>query len=214
MSLWVHPEITRADQLEGKVMGVTRLGSATHFLTLMALEKLGLKNKVKIQAFGGGTEADSAFRAGIVSARVGSIRPGPKAVMMLDLAKTDIPFSMDLIAVKREFLKSSPKIIDAILRGYIEGVVAMRTNKSKASEVIGKYMRLRPEVVGEQTMNENYAYAYNSIDVEPRVEPAVINTVLNWSGKSSAKPEEFFDNTIIDRIVQEGFINQLQRRGR
>jgi NitT/TauT family transport system substrate-binding protein len=213
MSLWVQPEITKPEQLEGKTMGVTRLGSTTHFLTLMVIEKLGLKNKVKIQPFGGGTEADSAFRAGIVAARVGSIRPGPKALMMLDLAKSDIPFSMDLIAVKRDFHKSSPRTIEGILRAYIEGVVAMRTNKPRAHEVIGKYMRLRPEVVGEQTMTENYNYAYNSIDIEPRVEPAVIETVLNWAGKSNARVEDFFDNTTVDRILQEGFINDLYKKG-
>lgn len=213
MSLWVQPEITRPEQLEGRIMGVTRLGSTTHFLTLMVIEKLGLKDRVKIQPFGGGTEADSAFRAGMVAGRVGSIRPGPKARMMLDLSKSDIPFSMDLIAVKRDFLKNSPKTVEAVLRAYIEGVVAMRTNKPKAYEVIGKYMRLRPEAVGEQTMSENYDYAYNSIDVEPKVGPAVIQTVLNWTGKSTVRVEEFFDNTIVDRILQEGFINDLYKRG-
>ena len=213
MSLWVQPDVTRADQLEGKIFGVTRLGSATHFLTMMVIEKLGLQNKVRIQPFGGGTEADSAFRMGMVAGRVGSIRPGPKARMMLDLSKSDIPFSMDLIAVKREFLKSAPKTVEGILRAYIEGVVAMRINKPKAVQVIGKYMRLSPEVVGEQIMSENYDYAYNSIDVEPKVEPAVIETVLNWAGKSNVRAEEFFDNTIVDRILHEGFINDLYKRG-
>ena len=104
---------------------------------------------------------------------------------------------MDLIAVKREFLKSAPKTVEGILRAYIEGVVAMRINKPKAVQVIGKYMRLSPEVVGEQIMSENYDYAYNSIDVEPKVEPAVIETVLNWAGKSNVRAEEFFDNTIV-----------------
>lgn len=74
-------------------------------------------------------------------------------------------------------------------------------------------MRLSPEAVGEQIMNENYDYAYNSIDVEPRVEPAVIHTVLNWAGKPNLRAEEFFDNTIIDRIIHEGFINDLYKRG-
>ena len=213
MILWVQPEITRPDQMEGKIMGVTRLGSATHFLTLMVIEKLGLKNKVKIQPFGGSTEADSAFRVGIIAGRVGGIRPEPKARIMLDLSKSDIPFSMDLIAVKREFLKSSAKTVEAVLRAYIEGVVALRTNKPKAFEVIGKYMRLRPEVGGEQTMSENYDNIYNSIDLEPRVEPAVIETVLNWAGKSNVRVDTFFDNSIIDRILQEGFIGEIYRRG-
>lgn len=212
-TLWVQPEITKLEQLEGKIMAVTRLGSASHFLTLMTIEKLGLKDKVKIQQFGGGTEADAAFRAGIVAGRVGSVRPAAKARMMLDISKLDIAYSMDLIAVKRDFLKNSPKTVENILRAYIEGAVALRAKKSKAFEVIGKYMRLRPEVVGEQTMSENYNDAVRSTDVEPRVEPAVIQNVLNWVGKSNVRVEEFFDNTIVDRILQEGFINEIYKKG-
>src|SRR5262249_28803578 len=49
MSLFVQPEITKPEQLQGKTLAITRHGSATHFLTLFALEKLGLHDKVKIQ---------------------------------------------------------------------------------------------------------------------------------------------------------------------
>ena len=48
MSLFVQPEISRPEQLQGKALAITRHGSSTHFLTLFALEKLGLKDKVKI----------------------------------------------------------------------------------------------------------------------------------------------------------------------
>ena len=33
MSLFVQPEITKPEQLQGKVLGITRHGSSTHFLT-------------------------------------------------------------------------------------------------------------------------------------------------------------------------------------
>ena len=77
-------------------------------------------------------------------------------------------------------------------------------------------MRLSPEVVGEQIMSENYDYAYNSIDVEPKVEPAVIkrDRVEKIGWKVDCNPaQEFFDNTIVDRILHEGFINDLYKRG-
>jgi NitT/TauT family transport system substrate-binding protein len=213
MSLWVPAEITKPEQLDGKIMGITRHGSTTDFLTRMVLERVGLQNRVKIQPFGGGTEADTAFRAGIIAGRVGAVKPGPNAHVLLDLSEMGIPFSMDLIAVTRNFLKNSPKTVEVVLRAYSEGVAALTTNRSKAFQVIAQYMRLRPETTGQQDVAEHYDYAIKYLDRVPRVEPAVIKTVLTWVGKGSIPVEDFFDNRIIDQLVRERFIDGLYKKG-
>jgi ABC-type nitrate/sulfonate/bicarbonate transport system substrate-binding protein len=212
MSLWVHAEITKPEQLDGKILGITRHGSATDFLTRMVVEKVGLQNRVKIQPFGGGTEADAAFRAGIIAGRVGAVKPGPKAHVLLDLSEMGIPFSMDLIAVRQDFLKNSPRTVEGVLRAYTEGVAALSTNKNKAFQVIGQYMRLRPEATGQQDIAEHYDYAVKSLDRVPRVEPAVIQTVLSWVGKGNVPVEDFFDNKIMDRLVREHFVDGLYKK--
>ena len=79
MVLWVQPEIAKPEQLQGKILGISRFGSTTHFLMNMALEKYGLKDKVKIQPLGGVPEMEAAFRTGMISGAVLSMRPGPKA---------------------------------------------------------------------------------------------------------------------------------------
>jgi len=213
MSLWVPSEITKSEQLDGRIMGITRHGSTTDFLTRMVLEKIGLQNRVKIQPFGGGTEADAAFRAGIIAGRVGAVKPGPNAHVLLDLSEMGIPFSMDLIAVRRDFLKNSPQTVEAVLRAYTEGVAALSTNRTKAFQVIGQYMRLRPETTGQQDVTEHYDYAVKYLDRVPRVEPAVIQTVLSWVGKGSVPVEGFFDNRIMDQLVREHFVNGLYKKG-
>jgi hypothetical protein len=43
------------------------------------------------------------------------------------------------------------------------------------------------------------------------VEPAVIQTVLNWENKGETSVNDFFDNTIIDRIIKEGFVEKLYK---
>jgi hypothetical protein len=39
----------------------------------------------------------------------------------------------------------------------------------------------------------------------------VIQTVLNWEGKKDSSPNEFFDNSIIDSIIKEGFVDRLYK---
>ena len=205
MSLFVQPEISRPEQLQGKALAITRHGSSTQFLTLFVLEKLGLKDKVKIQPMGGTREVDTAVRTGMVAGAVRSMKPGPKTRILIDLPDLGIPFSMDLIAVKRDFSKNSPRSVEAMLKAYIEGVAALRSRKEFAYKVLGKYL------LGGESLDEAYDYAVKYLDREARVDPAVIQTVLNWENKGETSVNEFFDNSIIDRIVKEGFVDRLYK---
>jgi ABC-type nitrate/sulfonate/bicarbonate transport system substrate-binding protein len=206
MSLFVQPEISRPEQLQGKALAITRHGSSTHFLTLFVLEKLGLKDKVKIQPMGGTREVDAAVRSGMVAGAVRSMKPGPKTRMLVDLPDLGIPFSMDLIAVKREFSKNSPRTVEAMLKAYLEGVAALRNRKELAYKILGKYL-----LGGGESLDEAYEYAVKYLDRQARVEPAVIQTVLNWENKGDTPVNDFFDNSIIDRIIKEGFVDRLYK---
>jgi NitT/TauT family transport system substrate-binding protein len=206
MSLFVQPEITKLEQLQGKVLGITRHGSSTHFLTQFVIEKLGLQDKVKIQPMGGTREVDTAIRTGMIAGAVRSMKPGPNVRMLVDLPDMGIPFSMDLIAVKRDFYKSSPKTVEAMLKAYIEGVAGLRSRKEFAYKVLAKYL-----LGGGESLDEAYDYAVKYLDRNARTDPAVIQTVLDWEGKKDSSPNEFFDNRIIDAIIKEGFVDRLYK---
>jgi len=206
MSLFVQPEIQRPEQLQGKVLAITRHGSSTHFLTQLVLEKLGLQDKVKIQPMGGTREVDAAVRTGMVAGGVRSVRPGPKARMLVDLPDLAIPFSMDLIAVKRDYLKSSPKNVEGMLKAYIEGVAALRTRKEFAYKVLAKFM-----LGATESLDEAYEYAVKYLERNARTDPGVIQTVLNWENKGEGSVNDFFDNSIVDRIIKEGFVERLYK---
>jgi ABC-type nitrate/sulfonate/bicarbonate transport system substrate-binding protein len=206
MSLFVQQEIAKPEQLQGKTLAITRYGSSTHFLTVFVLEKLGLQDKVKIQPMGGTREVDAAIRTGMVAGAVRSMKPGPKTHMLVDLPDLGIPFSMDLIAVKRDFYKNSPRTVEGMLKAYIEGVAALKTRKELAYKVLGKYM-----LGANDSLDEAYEYAVKYLDPQAKVDPAVIQTVLNWENKGSVPVNEFFDNSAVDRIIKEGFVEKLYK---
>ena len=206
MTLWVQPEIKRPEQLQGKVLGISRHGSTTHYLTLVALEKLGLKDKVKLQALGGAPETDASFRAGLIAGAVRSVKPDPKAHGLSDLAQLNIPFPMDLFAVNREYYKSSLKTVEGMLKAYIHGVAVIKTRKEVTLEILRRYLR-------KADVEDSYEYAFKYLERVPRVDPASIQTVLAWEGKSDIPVARFYDNTIVDRLAQEGFIDGLYKGG-
>jgi hypothetical protein len=93
-----------------------------------------------------------------------------------------------------------------MLKAYIEGVAALKTRKDLAYKVIAKYM-----LGGGDSLDEAYEYAVKYLDRDARVAPPVIQTVLRWEGKGELPPNDFFDNSAIDRIIKEGFVDRLYR---
>ena len=84
MVLWVHPEIQRPEQLQGKTLGITRFGSTSDFVTRLVLRKLNLDGKTEIRQFGGVIEADIGYRNGQSVGRVSSQSPGPDARKLVE----------------------------------------------------------------------------------------------------------------------------------
>lgn len=206
MQLWVQPEIQRAEQLQGKTLAITRFGSTSDFVTRLILRKLNLEGKTELRQFGGVVEADIGFRARQAEGRVSSQAPGPQAKMLVDAAELGIPFSMNLLAVSNDYLLKSPKSVEAIVRAYIEGIAALKTRKAQALKVLERYMGQRG---GSSEMHHEFVNKY--LDRVPRVDPAAVDTILEMVGSKGVPKTKLYDNSIIDRLMQEGFIEKLYK---
>jgi ABC-type nitrate/sulfonate/bicarbonate transport system substrate-binding protein len=146
------------------------------------------------------------FRARQAEGRVSSQAPGPQAKMLIDAAELGIPFSMNLLAVSNDYLLKSPKSVEAIVRAYVEGIAALKTRKAQALKLLEKYMGQRG---GSSELHYEFVSKY--LDSVPRVDPAAVDTVLEMVGSKAAPKIRLFDNSIVDRLSQEGFIGKLYK---
>jgi NitT/TauT family transport system substrate-binding protein len=209
MQLWVQPEIQRPEQLQGKTLAITRFGSTSEFVTRLIMRKLDLEGKTELRQFGGVVEADIGFRARQAEGRVSSQAPGPGARMLVDAAELGIPFSMNLLAVSNDYYRKSPKSVEGIVAAYIEGIAALKTGKPQALKLLAKYMGQRGG-----TSEMHYEFVTKYLDSVPRVDPAAVDTVLEMVGSSGATKTKLFDNSIVERLVQQGFIDKLYKGGK
>ena len=142
--LWVHPEITRLDDLRGKTLGVSRFGSVTDNLTRILLRKYKLDGAVSVRQMGGTPEMAAAFQhRQIAGAVISALRVDAPMRMLIDLNELGIQYSNVVIALSRDFQRRSPETVEAIVRAYLEGVAATHDQKEKALKVIAKYTRLK-----------------------------------------------------------------------
>lgn len=207
--LWVQPEITRIEELRGKTLGVSRFGSVTDNLTRILLRKKGLDGAVTVRQLGGTTEMAAAFqRRQIAGAVISTLRVDAPMRMLLDLAEMDIQYSNVVIVVSREFHRRSPETIEAVVRAYTEGVAATNDQKEKALKVIAKYTRLKDPKLIEELYND----AAKFLERAPRVEPESIAPIVEFMGKKPIPLETIADNSIIDKVAREGFIEKLYKK--
>jgi hypothetical protein len=61
---------------------------------------------------------------------------------------------------------------------------------------------------------QHYEFVTKYLDATPRVDPAAVETVLEMVGQKGAPKVQLFDNTIVDRLAQEGFIDRLYKGGK
>lgn len=206
MQLWVHPDIQRPEQLAGKTLGITRFGSTSEFVTRLVLRKLNLEGKTELRQFGGVIEADIGYRSGQSVGRLSSQSPGGDARKLLDAAELGIPFSMNLLAVSSDYYRRSPKTVEGIIGAYIEGIAALKQRKQQAYAVLAKYMGQRGG-----SADVHYEFVMKYLEAVPRVEPAAVDTVLEMVGSKDAVKTKLYDNSVVDRLVQEGLIDRLYK---
>ena len=208
---WVRPEITRIEDLKGKTLGVTRFGSVTDNLTRMVLKKFGLESTVNVRQMGGTAEVSAAFQnKQIAGAVTSSLRVDasvqPKLLMKLE--DLGFQYSMDVIAYSREDMKRAPQVVEAMTRAYIEGVAAIHQQKDKAYKAIAKYARLRDQKKIDEIYQDSIVY----LEKTPRVEPEAIDSILDFMGKKGVPLDTFADNSLVDKMVREGFIEKLYKK--
>jgi NitT/TauT family transport system substrate-binding protein len=211
LRLWVHPEISRIDELRGKTLGVSRFGATTDNLTRILLRRMGLEGAVNIRQLGGTVEVGLAFRhRQIDGAVLATLRTDAPYRILADLTEFGIQYSMGLLVVSRDFYRRAPETLEHIMRAYVEGVAVLRdpTQKERALKAIAHYTRLKEA----KPIEEIYSDAAKYVDRVPRVEPEAVAATLEFMGKKGFPVENFADNSIVDRLVREGFIDQLYKK--
>jgi ABC-type nitrate/sulfonate/bicarbonate transport system substrate-binding protein len=146
-TLLVEPSIARGENLKGKKIGITRLGSASDLAARLAIEHLGLGPKdVTLIGIGGIPDILAAMRAGAVQA--GILSP-PTSTAARDLGFRPLVFIPDLgkeytfagITAKRAFVQANPEVTRAFMAALTEGAKTFKEDTRTALKVLRKYMR-------------------------------------------------------------------------
>jgi len=211
------PEIKRIEDLRGKPVGVTRFGASTDFGLRMLLSKYGLNagRDVPVLQIGGmpeiaGALSKRAIFAAPMSYPMAYVAEQAGVKMLANLAKEDIPFMHVGITSTRKYLKENRSRAKALLRAYGRAVHFMHTKKDETKSIIARYAKVTDPGMLEGSLK----YAHDFVEKVPLVKPKAFQVTLDQVAVKNpkakqAKPEDFFDNSLVQELVNEGFFTAL-----
>ena len=209
MTLYVHPDITRTEQLKGQTLGITRFNSTAHTVTTLILRKLGLEQTATMRPLGGQPEIQAAFEQKHIAGMVTAVKPRAPARALLNAADLDIPFAMNVMAVTREFLLKNPDTVERAMKAYIEAVAKMNADKEATLKVLAKYFKRSDS----SFLDETYGIVTRFTEKIPRVDARNVSTVLEFEPVKGADAEtltpKVIDNSVVEKIAKEGFIEKV-----
>ena len=218
--VFVRPGITSLEQLKGKKLGISGFGSITHYAAQILLKHLNLEVNKDVTLVPGGPDAErlGAMSAGSVDASFFNLSTAPVArkmgfVDLLQIADLGVEVQGNGLATSRNYLKSSRDTVKNAMKGYLEGIHFIYANQAESQKVFAKYMRTNnPEVL--ESSYQNYV---KTIPRKPTFTPKGIQFMLDMLAPQmpqakTAKPEQFYDASLMNELDTEGFFTDLAKR--
>ena len=216
----VHKNIERPDQLKGKAVAVSRVGSSSDFATRFALDRYGLVPGKDVSILEIGTQPDrfAALEAGRIQGVMLEIPLTHKAKKMgfrvlANLKMLGLEYQHTGIATTRGLIKSQPELIRNFMKAYVEGIHYYKTHPKESLAVLAKYLRTN-DAEALKEIYEDIGLAL--VPEKPYPTLKGIGVMLDELGgkepkAQTARPEQFVDLTFVKELDSSGFIDHLYK---
>ena len=219
--LVVNESIRSAEELKGKSIGISRLGSASDVAARALLRGLGLEpdKQVPIMQVGGSSERAAAFRAGRIAGF-----PSPPGIIHLTKGmpfriligtadfKERFEFPYICAATTRNYLARQRETVKKVMMAHIEAVHFVKTRKDESKKIMAKYARTN----NEDYLEAAYTASAKLYDVVPLVTRPGVEVQIKEA--TSRKPgaqlrfEDMVDESIVRELDKSGFIEKIYKK--
>jgi ABC-type nitrate/sulfonate/bicarbonate transport system substrate-binding protein len=220
VSIIAQPKrIKKPQDLVGKTVGLVGRGDMNEFFFLKALERWGIDPKsITFLAIPGSQPRLVAVSTGNIDATILAPPFTFEAeklhlTMLADFTAATDPFPQSGLVVRKEYLRSHRDTVKRMLMAYVEAIHILKTDPQRSTGIMKKYMRITDDAIAKRS----YDYYSKLFSQPPLTEEKAIAVVLKFlaaqpgfPGAKNAKPEEFFDNSVLQELQREGFLARLK----
>jgi ABC-type nitrate/sulfonate/bicarbonate transport system substrate-binding protein len=109
---------------------------------------------------------------------------------------------MGTMVTSRSYQAQNRPLTKRFLMAFVEGLRHFVDHKDFALKVMQKYTRLNDQEV----LSKSYDYFAKRTALVPFTDPAVLKNVVPPERASGRSLEDFYDNSVLQELVHEGFL--------
>jgi NitT/TauT family transport system substrate-binding protein len=215
-SIIAKPDIKRPEQLKGKKIGVSRIGSNPHYFAVQALRHYGIDSReVSYIQTGGAPETLAALVAQAIDAAVLTV---PTDAQALKLGYHYVIYGPDLkiayaatgINTRRSIIAKRGPVIGRFVRAMAEAAKIMHTDKEFTFKVLEKYLRVDDRKLLEASYNIEIKALEPRLAIKLEGIQSTLDEIAPTEPRAKmVKPQEMVDTRYLDEMEKSGFFEQL-----
>jgi NitT/TauT family transport system substrate-binding protein len=214
--LMVRPEIRRLEDLKGKKIGISSLGSAGDLLFGYVLRKYGIDTNREVfwLAVGNTAERLQALVSGAVDAAdltfPADLQAERKGFRILLDAKKEIVYPTASVVTRRKTIREDRDTVMRFVRSYVEGIAFLKQNKEFSQKVLAKYLRTSdPEYLEGAYTIFKQDFIAAPYPITKGLEAIYDIVAFRRPEIRNHPPEEFVDTSLVAELDKSGFIKKL-----
>ena len=216
-SILAKSEVKRLEDLRGKKVGVTRIGSTTHYFVVQAFKRRGMeagRDFVLIQT-GGAPEMLAALLSGAIDAGTMTAPWDTRAIAqgyhyVVYGPDLHIPQVAVSFITRRSYMARNSPIIAQSLRAMAEAAKILHTDKETTFKILAKYLRVDDRKILEAGYNAEIKALEPRLELKLDAVQAILDDIAATDARAKAiKPQALFDRRFIDEMEKSGFFDKL-----
>jgi NitT/TauT family transport system substrate-binding protein len=209
MALVTRPDVASFAELQGRRVGVSRVGSVTYYGAVLGLRRAGFdpgRDIALVQA-GGVPEILPMMESGAADGGVVSPPTWFEAERrgyreLLDFTTLGIDYPQSVVATRRGYVAENRGLVLDFLRGFMAAITLQREDPALAQRVLSQYTRSTDDDILDRT----YLAFRDGFLERPAISPAALAPVLaliaaETPAAAQAAPEQFIDNSLVEEIA-------------
>ena len=214
--LLVKQEIKRAEDLRGKKIATSSLGSLGDFLFKYIMRKHGLDPNRDVVWISIGTPQErlQALASGVVDAADLSYTVDAQGERMgfkvLFDARKEVVYPSMSVVTRRRNIQDDRDTVMRMVRSHVEGIAYFKTHKDFSMKVLSKYLRVNDRDLLEGSY-EIFTQDFISVPypITKGLEATYDYVAQTRPEIRNRKPDDFVDPSFIAELDKSGFIKRL-----
>ena len=216
--LVVNDSVKSAEDLKGKTIGISRIGSASDVAARALIKGLGLEpdKQVMIMQVGWPAERAAAYRTGRIAGF-----PSPPGIIHLTqgmpfrilISTADFQQRFDFpyicATTTKSYLARQRETVKKVVMAHIEAAQYFKTHKEETKKIISKYSRITNSAYLEAAYTAT-AKLYDRVPLvtRPGVETQIKEATSRKPG-AKLRFEDMVDESIVIELEKSGFIDKV-----